>query len=132
MTYAEWQTAHEAKRDTLQKQLESEGLTPEQVIDYFDFDNMVEAQPDFCGLYPSKKKCHDIPKLNCYLCGCPHFRVLEPVQTITGKKVHSICSVNSKNTANFEVDNNVHCDCSNCTIPHTKRIALKYYKDINE
>ena len=59
-------------------------------------------EKDFCPLYDKNKKCHDIENLNCYLCGCPYFRV--------GKK-RSWCSIDAK-------DGYIHQNCSNCTIPH--------------
>jgi Zn-finger protein len=133
MTYTEWSNQHTQKRSSLQRKLEGWGLTKEQVIDYFNYDNMVKNQPDFCPLYKSNTKCHDIDNLNCYLCGCPYFECSdEPLETrLDGNKVFSTCTINSKFSNVFSYDNSTHCDCSNCTIPHTKAAALQHYETLS-
>ena len=132
MTYSEWYSQHHAKRITIQQKLEGWGLTPAQVIDYFSYDNMRVHEPSFCPLYAHSTKCHDIPSLNCYLCACPHFKCSDtPLHTTPdGQKVLSTCSINSRHATTFTVDNNSHCDCSSCTIPHTAKAALKHYEHL--
>ena len=68
MTYAEWFDAHAEKHRAIMEKLLARGFGKAEIIDYFDFDNMVEAEPAFCPLYAEKKKCHDMEGLNCYLC----------------------------------------------------------------
>lgn len=131
MTYSDWAKEHSHKRVKLQTSLESLGLTPEQIIKYFDYDNMIKHEPKFCGLYELKVKCHDTPNLNCYQCGCPYFKYTDtPTPDLQGKKRFSVCTINSKFAKDFELDNNIHCDCTDCTIPHTRKAALKNYEHL--
>jgi len=121
MTYQNWQEAHQRKRQTLQSSLEARGLSKEEIIDYFSFDNMCEKEPDFCVLFLQKVKCHNVKELNCYLCACPYFILHED------QPVQSSCGLGSKFAAHFTVDGNTHCDCTHCSIPHTSKCALKFY-----
>jgi len=130
MTYAEWQLAHHTKRSNLQRKLESWGLTPEQVIEYFQYSNMRKHQTSFCALYDDDTPCHDTVSLNCYLCACPHFVVHDPAFEVQDQRIHSGCSINSKFAEIFVVDSNAHCDCSRCTVPHTKQAALQHYEKL--
>ena len=130
MTYSKWQLENLNKRSKLQRKLESWGLNHKEVIDYFNYDNMVKNQPEYCGLYADNTKCHDMENLNCYLCACPHFVVHEPPASVNDTIVHSGCSVNSKFAAEFQTDKDIHCDCSNCTVPHTVSVALKHYEQL--
>lgn len=72
MTYNDWYETHSKKHAAIMKKLE--GLDEFDVVQYFIFENMVEKEPDFCELYATNTKCHDMYELNCYMCGCPHFR----------------------------------------------------------
>ncbi len=129
MTYTEWSTDHKLKRAKVQRQLEGWGLSQEEVIDYFDYDNMAKNQPKFCGLYKTKARCHTVDKLNCYQCGCPYFKYTDsPTPNLQGKKRFSSCSINSKFSKAFELDGNIHCDCTGCTIPHTTKSARANYE----
>jgi Zn-finger protein len=132
MTYTEWAEAHKRKRINLQRKLEGWGLTREQVVDYFDYDNMVRNQPDFCPLYATKTKCHNTDNLNCYLCGCPYFKCSdEPLEIEhNGNRIYSVCTIDSRFKRTFTYDGNIHCDCSHCTIPHSKTAALQHYEEI--
>lgn len=106
----------------------------EDIVDYFDYDNMAKNEQGFCPLYRDFTKCHVTNKLNCLLCACPHFRYSsdEPLEvTPDGKRIMSICSISSKQAGTFEVDNVVHCDCSKCHIPHSKQHTHKHIKDNN-
>ncbi len=67
-------------------------------------------EKDFCVLYAKDKKCHDMEKLNCYLCACPNFRV---------DSKSSTCNINSVYGGSIEgKDGFIHQDCSKCTVPH--------------
>jgi hypothetical protein len=74
MSYIKWFDAHAKKHKVIVDKLVNLDYTKEQIIDYFDFDNMVKEEPNFCPLYKDNKKCHDMDKLNCYMCACPNFR----------------------------------------------------------
>lgn len=128
MTYASWRTDFYSRRDILQRRLEQSGLLPIEVVNYFDYENMRTAEPSFCPLYELGTKCHATDKLNCYLCACPHFTCSdEPLFEST----YSVCTINSRLAGEFTYDDCVHCDCTNCKLPHSISVALKHYKDLN-
>lgn len=128
MTYAEWTKEHKKKVEKIQRKLEKKGYTKQEVIAYFNWDNMVKKEKDFCGLYKDNKKCHNMDNLNCYLCGCPHFKCSDiPLFTRQENKVFSVCGINSNKAKTFTVDNNTHCDCSDCFLPHKTHVAEKHY-----
>ena len=74
MSYTSWFDEHATKHKKIVDKLLKSNYTKEQMIEYFDFDNMVEKETSFCPLYADNKKCHDMESLNCYLCACPNFR----------------------------------------------------------
>lgn len=118
MTYQSWHEAHAKKHQQLLKKLSH--LNDEELIDYFDFENMVVKEPDFCPLYKENKKCHDMENLNCYFCACPNFRVEEKQST---------CSIKSKDGGSSKApDGFIHQDCSKCTVPHTKEYIKANFK----
>ncbi|CAA6806262.1 MAG: Unknown protein [uncultured Sulfurovum sp.] len=120
MIYNEWYEEHAKKHATIMKKLE--GLDEYDIVQYFIFENMVEKEPDFCELYKTNTKCHEMYELNCYMCGCPHFRFNQTPQKQDDLEFHSICSISSKRGKRTvrEVGDvaEVHQDCSGCTIPH--------------
>ena len=122
MTYQEWANTHKEKRDKLVAKLSD--LSVVEIVDYFDYDNMVIKETDFCGLYKDNTKCHDIKGLNCYNCGCPHFIYDDNgLEVQDGITVFSKCNINAKEGSQFKSEAAIHQDCSNCTIPHTKTSA---------
>jgi Zn-finger protein len=120
LSYQEWTIQHSVKHKNIINKLN--GLNDDDIISYFDFDNMVIQEPDFCLLYSTNTKCHDIDTLNCYLCACPYFR-------LTNTK--SSCSINAKDSDTIkDKDGFIHQDCSKCTIPHhTPYIKKHFHKD---
>jgi hypothetical protein len=117
VTYNQWFEAHAKKHANIMKKLE--GLDEFDIVQYFIFENMVEKEPDFCELYATKTKCHEMYELNCYMCGCPHFRYFQTPIREDDLEFHSICSINSKRGKRIVVgENQIHQDCSGCTIPH--------------
>jgi len=125
MTYDEWISKNNIDKNIILNKLKN--LTKDEVIEYFNFENMVINEPNYCLLYKTNTKCHNIDKLNCYNCACPHFKYDNTV--ING--VASICEINSKFASTYnEVSGDnikIHCDCSNCTIPHNKKHIEKHY-----
>lgn len=108
MGYEEWFEDHASKHKKLMKKLKH--LSDDEVIEYFDFDNMVKNEPDFCPLYKDNKKCHDIDTLNCYFCACPNFRL---------ESAKSTCAIDSKDGGSITApDGFIHQDCSKCSVPH--------------
>lgn len=124
MTYSDWHIENETKKSNLISKLEQDGLSNAETVDYFDFDNMIEKEPLYCGLYATNTKCHDIDKLNCFFCGCPYFIYddtgLEQIKT---KTLYSKCSINAIKGSQFISDDAIHHDCTNCDIPHRPSFA---------
>lgn len=121
MTYYKWFQEHSKKHQKLIEKLRSKNLTDNQIIDYFDYDNMAKNEIDFCPLYRQHQKCHSIKHLNCFLCACPYFRFNDNgLYVKDGIVTKSLCSVNSKFSKFFVTNNERHLDCSSCKIPHTK------------
>lgn len=128
MTYGEWFDAHAQKHEAVVKKLIAQGMDKKAILDYFDFDNMVQAEPDFCPLYAHKKKCHDMEKLNCYLCACPNFRFSDSgIGTAEGKTLYSRCAIDSKEGNAAVYGDAVHQDCSRCTVPHRRDYIEKVF-----
>jgi hypothetical protein len=128
MGYSEWFEAHAKAHNKIVEKLLKRGYSKEQIIDYFDFDNMVEAEPDFCPLYADKKKCHDMEKLNCYLCACPNFRFSDSgLRKEHGKTVYSECAIASKEGKPGVYGDAIHQDCSACTVPHHRDYVEKVF-----
>ena len=136
MTYAEWIEDHNNKVSEILSRIDFK--SNEELIDYFEYDNMKDKEKDFCPLYGMKKKCHDIDNLNCYYCACPYFAI-NPTPRTTGKTtIGSICTINSKHKGTFlenPDENNVvkvHCDCTNCFIPHKASFAKKFLNNVTK
>ena len=126
MTYRDWFETHGRKHQNIMKKLE--GLSDDEVIAYFKFENMVEKEPDFCLLYKEHKKCHEMEDLNCYLCACPHFRFDDEGLSKEGDQVlYSTCSIESKDGAQFISEDAIHQDCSGCTVPHHEAYIRKHF-----
>lgn len=107
MTYSNWLDKHSLKHKNIINKLSH--LSDEEIIKYFDYENMKLKEKEFCVLYKDNKKCHDIEDLNCYLCGCPNFRI---------DKTKSFCSIDSKDGGKIVLEDFTHQDCSKCTVPH--------------
>ena len=117
MSYKSWHDEHAIKHKKLVDKLSH--LTDDELIEYFDFDNMVKKEPDFCVMYAKNQKCHDMETLNCYLCACPNFRV--------GKQ-SSTCDIKSKDGGRITAkDGFVHQDCSKCHVPHKVNYVKKNF-----
>ena len=116
MSYRSWYEKHSQKHKNLVEKLAH--LSDDELIDYFDFDNMVKHEIDFCPLYKDNKKCHDIEELNCYFCACPNFRV-------DSKK--SFCNIDSKDGGTIKTKDFIHQDCSKCSVPHSKEYVRKHF-----
>ena len=127
MSYQNWRKEHSKKHSLIIKKLSL--LNDDEIIEYFRYENMQKNEPNFCPLYAKNTKCHDMENLNCYLCACPHFRFKDEVgfEEVSGKKLLSFCSINSKNGAIFETQDSIHQDCSNCKIPHKKKFIQKVF-----
>lgn len=127
MTYKEWFESHGKKHRAVMERLGD--LGDDEVIAYFRFENMVEQEPAFCPLYQMNKKCHDMETLNCYLCGCPHFRFDDHgFYKEEEKTVYSYCAIHSAHGGKLVSKEAIHQDCSRCTIPHQESCIKQHFK----
>lgn len=128
MTYLEWFEAHAAKHAALITRLERQGLDQDAIIDYFDFERMRHAEPDFCPLYAQNVKCHETESLNCYFCACPHFRFDDAgMGTQEGAVRYSRCAIDAPEGRSYRFEAAIHQDCSCCLIPHRRAfIAARF------
>ncbi len=126
MSYKIWFEQHGKKHAKIMKKLTN--FTQDEAIEYFQFENMVIKEPDFCPLYKENKKCHDIKILNCYLCACPNFRFNDTgFKNINKKSLKSYCSVDSVDGTPFESKDAIHQNCSECTLPHHEAYIQKIF-----
>lgn len=109
MSYQSWHEEHSQKHEKIMKKISNFSI--DEIIEYFDYENMKVKEKDFCILYSQNKKCHDISALNCYMCACPNFRVSE---------TKSFCSIDSKDGGSLIHNGFTHQDCSKCIVPHKK------------
>jgi len=117
LSYQSWIEQHNKKHKTIMNKLDN--LTDTEVIEYFNFENMVINEPEFCPLFKESKKCHDIDELNCYLCACPNFRLSETKST---------CDINSKDGGSIIAKSGfIHQDCSKCSVPHSLSYVKKHF-----
>jgi len=128
MGYLSWFEEHARKHKVIVEKLLQKNYTKEQIVEYFDFENMVKEENDFCRLYKEPKKCHDMQELNCYLCACPNFRFNdEGVEKIEEKTKYSFCDIDSKDGRVGVYGDKIHQDCSNCSVPHHTSYVLKHF-----
>lgn len=128
MSYTSWFEEHAQKHKIIVDKLLNKEFDKEQIIEYFDFDNMVKEEPDFCPLYVDNKKCHDMESLNCYLCACPNFRFDdEGIKKVEENTQYSFCGIDSKDGSQGVYGDKIHQDCSKCGIPHRKSYVQKYF-----
>ncbi|WP_457744620.1 hypothetical protein [Sulfurimonas sp.] len=128
MGYNSWVKEHALKHKKIVDKLLSQGVGKEEIIAYFDFENMQKKEVDFCPLYQKNKKCHDMSELNCYLCSCPNFRFSdEGIKEIETKTQYSFCSIDSKDGAQGIYGEAIHQDCSKCQVPHHKAYVEKHF-----
>lgn len=128
MTYTHWFETHASKHRTIVAKLTERKFSPEQIIEYFDFDSMVKHENDFCLLYKNATKCHETEHLNCYWCACPHFRFNDhALADHDGITVFSHCAIHAPLGSAFHHNQAIHHDCSNCTIPHDTKTILKHF-----
>jgi hypothetical protein len=126
MGYNDWFENHATKHKAIVEKLVAKEFKKEQIVEYFCYENMVENELEFCPLYKKGKKCHDMEKLNCYLCACPNFRFNEEgLSEYSGYKILSRCDIH--NGKEFAGKGVIHQDCSSCSVPHHKSYVLKNF-----
>lgn len=128
MSYKSWFDEHAAQHKKIVAKLVACGNDKEQIIEYFDFDNMVKNEPGFCPLYADNKKCHDMESLNCYLCACPNFRFDDKgIKKVGENTQYSFCDIESKDGRQGVYGDKIHQDCSKCGVPHHKAYVKKNF-----
>jgi hypothetical protein len=126
MSYLEWFDAHAIKHKKIVDKLVKKEYTKEQIVAYFDFENMIKEEIEFCPLYENAKKCHDIDNLNCYMCACPNFRFNDnTLEKRDSVKIVSKCDIGKGEE--FLGKGVIHQDCSSCKIPHSQEYILKNF-----
>lgn len=131
MSYKSWFDTHGSKHAKIVEKLLLLGYGKEQIIEYFDFENMRISEEDFCPLYAKNKKCHEMEELNCYLCACPNFRFSDSGLDIRdGVTVYSECAIASKDGVQQEYSGKIHQNCTGCTVPHEKEFVMEKF-DVN-
>ena len=128
MTFKDWEDNHNKKVNKILDKIK--GYSEEEIIEYFDFDNMVLHEPEFCPLYETNTKCHNIKNLSCLFCGCPYFKKSDDKPFYTredGVKIMSSCQIGAKNASVFIHEGVGQCDCTNCTVPHNESFVKKYF-----
>lgn len=121
MSYRNWVDEHAKKHAKILQKLAILCYLKEQIIEYFNYENMRLCEPEFCLLYSENKKCHEMDDLNCYFCACTHFRFTDTgMPQDNGCIVYSTCSIKSKDGKQENFNGKIHQDCSNCTTPHKK------------
>ena len=125
--YGDWFEGHAKKHADIVAKLKNR--SDDEIIEYFEYENMRKNEPDFCPLYVKNKKCHDMENLNCYLCACSNFRFSDVgFREVDGKSLKSYCSIESKDGRVFEGKEAIHQDCSSCRVPHRKTFIKKVFK----
>jgi hypothetical protein len=128
VSYSSWLKEHAKKHKTIITKLLAQNYTQNEIIEYFDFENMKKKELDFCPLYAKNKKCHNIESLNCYLCACPNFRFNDKgIKKIADKTQYSYCNINSKDGRQGVYGEKIHQDCSQCSVPHTKKYVAEHF-----
>lgn len=128
MGYDKWFNEHAQKHKNIVQKLVKQKLSKEQIIDYFDFENMVKEEKDFCPLYKDNKKCHDMETLNCYLCACPNFRFDDKgIKKVEENTQYSYCGIESKDGRQGVYGDKIHQDCSKCGVPHHRDYVEKNF-----
>ncbi len=129
MSYSSWFDSHASKHKIIVDKLQRLSYSKGQIIDYFDFDNMLKHEPDFCPLYKDNKKCHDMESLNCYLCACPNFRFDDKgIKQIEKNTQYSFCDIESKDGRQGVYGDKIHQDCSTCKVPHHRTYVEKHFE----
>jgi hypothetical protein len=126
MSYIKWFEKHAKKHKDIVDAISN--LSDEEIVEYFDYENMKLKHNDFCPLYAKNKKCHDVENLNCYLCACPYFRFDDDgLWQEDGKTRYSICSIDAKGKEDFVKAMSIHQGCTNCVLPHQKSFVYKVF-----
>ena len=118
-----WLESHAKKHQQIIQKLLYKGYSKNEIIQYFEYTNLSQKEPDFCPLFAQKKKCHEMEGLNCYFCGCPHFRFY----SYPKDRIYSYCAIKSLDGEQKCYSNSFHQDCSNCIVPHKKEYILQNY-----
>lgn len=128
MSYFEWFKSHGSKHKVIVDKLTALGYSQSRIIEYFNFDNMVKMETDFCPLYAQNTQCHEMEGLNCYFCACPLFRFnASGFDRGGGKTLFSYCSVNSRFGKPAEYGEAIHQDCTHCLVPHSKKYVARHF-----
>lgn len=123
-----WQRKSFRKTARLVRRLRKQGLSEEQIADFFLHENLSRSEKKICPLFIDGKKCHILSsdRLNCLGCYCPYFLI--EVNEHDGITECGRCTVNSAAAqwaATAKNPNVKLLDCSMCVIPHQHSRAME-------
>jgi len=91
-----------------------------EIINQTSFLIRSEKYPNECPYYPERKPCHNVLKLNCFLCACPEYKK---------EKNEGGCGLDSK-LGKWHYHPNLPAgkiwDCSDCPTPHYPEYIKDY------
>ena len=102
------------------------GLSEDEIPDFFLYDNLRSAYPDFCPLFAENKLCHtgvEREKFCCLLCACPFY---DYAVWDEENKIFGACKRNSPLGHRTELG---YWDCSACAFVHDIR-WVKAHKNL--
>ena len=91
-------------REIISKRIDS-------LIEEYDFESRKKSHSEECICYKQNKKCHNLEKLNCFFCFCPHYDI---------EKEKGGCKINSSKGKYIKQGDKEIFDCSNCDYPHKR------------
>lgn len=114
-------------QERLKQILSENGLErPEEIVEFFMYENMRRRYPDFCQYYKSGEICHKNMKkenFNCFFCGCPEFYAS---YYNVSEKQFGKCLLGSKKG---KYDETGHWDCSDCSFVHYPKYVLRFLRE---
>lgn len=105
------------------------------IVEYFNYNEMKEKHSEYCPLYLKNQICHEVnlKYLNCFGCMCPYYKLEISIDPETELYKLGQCLIKSnfgfyKQTTTK--DNNkapyLILNCLNCSIPHQHTFVRKY------
>lgn len=100
---------------------------PEEVVEFFMYNNLKFRYPDFCPLFARGEICHKNMKkenFNCFFCACPYFYT---AYYNVRERQFGKCRLGSRKG---RYDESGQWNCSECSFVHYPKYVLRYLTDI--